>query len=92
MPIPGSSLLLMSKNCLRGSPHASCAGKFPLKIFVCGDTTQEIAPGYWVQDCSATTQILLLAAHALGLGAIWTGICPMKDRIKRFIKAFELPD
>ncbi len=45
-----------------------------------------------MQDWSATTQILLLAAHALGLGAVWTGIYPMKDRIERFIKAFELPD
>ena len=45
-----------------------------------------------MQDWSATTQILLLAAHALGLGAVWTGIYPMKDRIERFIKAFALPD
>jgi nitroreductase len=68
----------MSKNCLRRSPHSvhiqACAGKLPLKILVCGDKTQEKAPGYWMQDCSATTQILLLAAHALGLGAVWTGI------------------
>jgi nitroreductase len=86
----------MSKNCLRRFPYSvhmqACAGKLPLKILVCGDTTQEIAPGYWMQDCSATTQILLLAAHALGLGAVWTGIYPIKDKIERFIKAFALPD
>lgn len=64
----------------------------PLAILVCGDTTQEKAPGYWVQDCSAAVQNLLLTAHDAGLGAVWTGIFPMTDRIKGFRKTFGLPD
>jgi len=74
------------------SPYAGMCREAPLAILVCGDITLEKAPGYWVQDCSAATQILLLAAHAAGLGAVWTGIYPMKDRIEGFRKAFELPE
>ncbi|AKB13934.1 Nitroreductase [Methanosarcina thermophila] len=74
------------------SPYAGMCREAPLAILVCGDITLEKAPGYWVQDCSAATQNLLLAAHAAGLGAVWTGIYPMKDRIEGFRKAFELPE
>ncbi len=68
-----------------------CRGA-PIAILVCGDTTREKAPGYWVQDCSAAIQNLLLAAQALGLGAVWTGIYPMEDRVEGFRKAFGLPE
>jgi nitroreductase len=74
------------------SPYAVMCHGAPLAILVCGDTTQEKVPGFWVQDCSAATQNLLLAAHALGLGAVWTGIYPMEDRISGFKNAFGLPE
>jgi len=74
------------------SPYASMCMEAPLAILICGDTTQEKVPGYWVQDCSAATQNLLLAAHACGLGAVWTGIYPMEDRIEGFRKTFGLPE
>ncbi|MCQ1534629.1 nitroreductase family protein [Methanosarcina sp. KYL-1] len=74
------------------SPYAGMCREAPLAIMVCGDTTQEKAPGFWVQDCSAATQNLLLAAHAVGLGAVWTGIYPMEDRVEGFRKAFGLPE
>ena len=74
------------------SPYASMCIEAPLKILVCGDTTQEKVSGYWLQDCSAATQNLLLAANALGLGAVCTEIYPIKNRIEGVRKAFELPD
>jgi nitroreductase len=74
------------------SPYAAMARNAPLAILVCGDTSLEKAPGFWVQDCSAAIQNLLLAAHALGLGAVWTGIHPMEDRVEGFRKAFNLPE
>jgi nitroreductase len=74
------------------SPYASMCREAPIAILVCGDLTFEKIPGYWVQDCSAATQNLLLAAHAVGLGAVWTGIYPMKDRIEGFRKTFGLPE
>ncbi len=52
-------------------------------VIVCGDATKFIPemPDYWVQDCSAATENLLLAAHACGLGAVWCGIYPDTERV-----------
>ena len=48
-------------------PNAAMAAKAPLAILVCGDSDLEKSEGYWVIDCAAATENLLLAAHALGL-------------------------
>lgn len=72
-------------------PHAAMAPKAALGILVCGDTRVEKYPGYWVIDCAAAVQNLLLAAHDLGLGAVWTGIYPMQDRVEAFAKLFDVP-
>ena len=53
------------------------AAKAPLAIVVCGDMQKTLpgtGQGFWVQDCSAATENILLAANALGLGAVWTGL------------------
>jgi nitroreductase len=49
-------------------------------------------PGFWVQDCSAATQNLLLAAHDKGLGAVWTGAYPLQERVQGFRRLLNLPD
>jgi nitroreductase len=77
------------------SPYASMAARAPLGILVCGDTRNLPSPGFWVQDCSAATQNLLISAHALGLGAVWTGVYPMDlsdGRVTGFVKHCHLPD
>ena len=33
-------------------------------------------PAFFVQDCAAATQNMLLAAHVLGLGGVWLGLLP----------------
>ncbi len=40
-----------------------------LAILVCGEPDAAILDFYWEDDCAASTQNLLLAAHSLGLGA-----------------------
>ncbi|MBQ9577135.1 MAG: nitroreductase family protein [Muribaculaceae bacterium] len=59
----------------------------PLLIAVCGDTDKTTMPDgksklpdFWVQDVSAATENLLLAAHAVGLGAVWTAAYPNMER------------
>ena len=52
----------------------------PLCVTVCGDTS--VSKRFWVQDCSAATENLLLAATALGLGAVWCGVHPSQERVK----------
>ena len=59
-----------------------------LAIVVCGDTTRQRFDGFWVQDCSAATENLLLEAEYLGLGAVWMGLHPIKlwtDRTKALL-------
>lgn len=58
--------------------HAKMLSQAPLAIVVCAETMITLADGtqvennFWEHDASAATQNLLLAAEALGLGAVWT--------------------
>jgi nitroreductase len=74
------------------NPNAQMARQAPLGILVCGDLALEKSPGYWVVDCSAAVENILLAAHALGLGAVWTGVFPREERIEGLRKLLSLPD
>lgn len=48
----------------------------PVTIVVCGEPRMTKLERFWRQDCSAATQNMLLAAHTMGLGAVWMGIDP----------------
>ena len=77
------------------SPYAGMVAKAPLAIIVCGDMLKAIEGGgrdFWIQDASAATQNLLLAAHAMGLGAVWTGVYPDLERCKSIAEVTALPD
>jgi nitroreductase len=63
----------------------------PLGIVVCGDMELEKHRGYWVQDCSNATMILLLAAHDQGLGAVWVGVYPVEERVASLKQILGLP-
>lgn len=70
----------------------------PLMIAVCGDTDKTMLPDgstklpdFWVEDVSAATENLLLAAHALGLGAVWTGVYPAMDRTAEVANVLNCP-
>jgi nitroreductase len=76
----------------RINPNAAMAAGAPVAIMVCGDTTLEKHAGYWVVDCSAAVENLLLAAHALGLGAVWTGVYPRQPRIDGLRRLLALPE
>jgi nitroreductase len=73
-------------------PNAPMAEHAPLGILVCGDLRLELSPGYWVVDCAAAVQNMLLAAHALGLGAVWTGVYPREDRMAGLKQLVGLPE
>jgi nitroreductase len=60
-------------------------------ILVCGDIHLEKFKGYWMIDCAAATENILLAAHALGLGACWLGIYPREARMAGMKKLIHLP-
>lgn len=70
----------------------------PLLIALCGDTDKTMMPDgktklpdFWVEDVSAATENLLLAAHALGLGAVWTGVYPAMERTAEVANVLNCP-
>ena len=73
-------------------PYSGMVKEASAVILVCGDLKLETSKGFWVQDCSAATQNLLLAAHAKGLGAVWLGVYPREDRVTGLKKLLNLPD
>ncbi len=65
-------------------------------VVVCGDMDRlfegDMADGgFWVEDCSAASENMLLAAHAMGLGGVWCGIYPLRDREQRLRGILNLP-
>lgn len=76
------------------SPNAKMLKKAALAIVVCGDMDKAIEGGgrdFWIQDASAASENLLLAAHAMGLGAVWTGTYPSEERVAAVSKVLSLP-
>ncbi len=63
----------------------------PAAIAVCGDLRIESSEGYNAVNCSAATQNILLAAHDMGIGAVWLGIYPRENRIEGLKKVLKLP-
>ena len=74
-------------------------------IVVCGETTsmrkpfgqpdapeEEMPNMFWYEDCSAAAENILLAAHALGLGAVWTAGYPAEERIAPIQEALGIPE
>ena len=73
-------------------PHAKMLKETQKAILVCGDLSLEKFKGYWLLDCAAATQNILLAAHAKGVGSCWLGIYPREDRMTQMKKLLGMPD
>lgn len=76
-------------------PYAKMTAQAPLAIIVCGDLSKALngeADRYWMLDCSAASENLLLAAESMGLGAVWTAVYPESDRIAKVRSVLSLPD
>ncbi|UCF06443.1 MAG: nitroreductase family protein [bacterium] len=71
-------------------PHGKMLYGAAAAIAVCGDT--EISPDYWVQDCSAATENILIAVAELGLGAVWLACHPRAERIATFRGILGIPE
>ncbi len=77
-------------------PYAKMLGEAQCAIAVCGDLSVKDKEGKpstnWAFDCSAATENLLLAAEAMGLGAVWTAVYPYDERLQPVKEALGLPD
>ncbi len=94
---PWEFVVINDRNILDQIPNyigaAKMAAKAPLAIAVCGVPAKSFNE-YWIQDCSAATENILLAAHAIGLGAVWCGAYPENDskRTANISKLLQLPE
>ncbi len=75
-------------------PGAHMAKGAQLAIVVLGTPDKALLPDYWIQDCSAANENLLLAAHAMGLGAVWCGAFPENGsgKVEAMSKLLNLPE
>ena len=73
-------------------PSAQMLKEAPMAIVLCGDLSMEKYKGFWVQDCSAAMENLLLAIHASGFSSVWLGVYPRQERIEGLRKLFGLPE
>ncbi|MPM97208.1 FMN reductase [NAD(P)H] [bioreactor metagenome] len=60
-------------------------------IIVCGHKNPDDA-GFWVQDCAAATENILLRATELGIGSVWIGIYPKVERVEGVREIFGIPN
>jgi nitroreductase len=73
-------------------PYASMVPQAALAIVVCGDETFEPSEPRWAINCGTASQNILLAVHALGLGAVWCGLYPEYSRQQGIKNLLKLPD
>ncbi len=67
----------------------------PLAIVVAGNTSRSMSKrdnDFWIQDCSAAIENILLAATSIGLGSLWCGIYPVEKAVERVQSALNIPD
>ncbi|MDF2545920.1 MAG: nitroreductase family protein [Anaerosolibacter sp.] len=72
-------------------PYSKMLLNADVAIVVCGDEAKEVYKGYWVQDCSAATENILIEVEDKGLGAVWLGVYPMEDRVEAIKHLLNLP-
>ncbi len=76
-------------------PYSRVGNGARLALVVCGSLDNGLtgrAKEYWIQDCSAVCMNILLAAKALGLGAVWTGVYPIDDRVAAVRQLLGMPE
>ncbi len=76
-------------------PYAKMAAQAPMAIAVCANSERFLEGDdstLWIQDLSAASENILLAAHAFGLGAVWTCLYPHSDRMEAASRILRLPD
>ncbi len=76
-------------------PYAQMANNAAAGIIVLGNIEKQWGgkdSQFWIMDCSAATENILLAAESMGLGAVWTAIYPDRERIEAVRKIFGFPE
>jgi nitroreductase len=72
-------------------PYSQSIKTASVAVVVCGDLKLEVHKDFWVQDCSAATENILIAAVGLGLGTVWIGVHPVADFVRTVRKILSIP-
>lgn len=96
---PWDFIIITDKSVLKqlaqALPYAKMAEQASSAIVVTGSLDRQFGGREalsWVFDCSAASENILLAAESMGLGAVWTGIYPDKERVSAVKKILGIPD
>ena len=81
----------MLQKLMQVHPHAQMLSTADCALVVCANTQREWEAGYWTGDCGASTQNILLAATELGIGSVWLGVYPNKQRMQDLAQVLKLP-
>jgi len=77
-------------------PYAKMLRQAPVCLIVCGNRerfcTADDEEDFWVQDCSAVTENILIAAQSLGLGTCWCGVTPRPVLIEMVSRIAGIPE
>jgi len=73
-------------------PYALMLKEAPVAVLICGNLKREKHKDFWVQDCSAAVENLLIAATSKKLGTVWLGVYPRQDRVDGLKKLLGLPE
>jgi nitroreductase len=71
---------------------ASSMNSAAVAILVCGEEKLSKRPKGWRVDCAAAAENILLAAHALGLGAVWMAVDPDEKRLEGMCRLIQFPE
>lgn len=92
---PWKFFVITNEEKLKELKNASRFSKMeaPLAIVVCGDLSRRLPKAfetYWIQDCSAASENILLRVTDLGLGAVWCGLHPQKSAEEKVREILQL--
>ncbi|MCX5785915.1 MAG: nitroreductase family protein [Elusimicrobia bacterium] len=96
---PWDFIIVTDKTLLRqlakNLPYAKMTAQAAAAIVVTGDMRRQYGGEnslYWLMDCSAATENILLAAESMGLGAVWTAVFPEAERVAAVRKILGIPE
>lgn len=93
---PWQFIIIRNKSTMLEFPkfhqYAQMLKNAPVAIVVCGDLNRQTYEGFWIQDCSAAIQNMLLQITEIGLGSVWVGIYPDEKRVDKTKEILDLPE
>jgi nitroreductase len=94
---PWEFILITDEGLLEKLQSNLAYGKYnaPAAAVVCANLAiakNDSAYRFWVQDCSAASENILIAAAGMGLGTVWIGAYPKEDVMQTLRDILEIPE